>query len=134
MILGMDWLSKHSPMHIHWAQKWLQFDHASKPIQLYGIQCATIMGPPISYDQLLAMQKQDSILFMIQLNAVEDSTSEDSDTSNVIPPAIQDIINQFSSIFQPLLELPPSRSKDHTIPLIPKAQPFRLRLYRYNPF
>jgi len=84
------------------------------------------------------MQKRESILYIIQLNPVEDTISDTSDstttTTTAIPPTIQTMINQFHTIFQSLPQLPPSRSGDHTIPLIPGAQPFRLRPYRYNPF
>jgi hypothetical protein len=27
MILGVDWLSSHSPMKVHWSQHWLQIPH-----------------------------------------------------------------------------------------------------------
>jgi len=27
VILGMDWLESISPMQIHWAEKWLQFEN-----------------------------------------------------------------------------------------------------------
>ena len=92
----MDWLSKHNPMQVHWTQKWLQLDHDSKPIQLYGIQPTTIMGPPITTQQLYAMQKSESILYIIQLNPVEDTISDSSDsttTTPTIPPTIQTIIS-----------------------------------------
>jgi hypothetical protein len=47
-ILGMDWLSSHSPMNIHWAEKWLQFEHDGNTVQLQGIQNYTTWGSPIS--------------------------------------------------------------------------------------
>jgi hypothetical protein len=37
MILGLDWLEAHSPMEIHWAQKWIQFNHQGTSVQLVGI-------------------------------------------------------------------------------------------------
>lgn len=76
------------------------------------------------------MLKNDSVLYMVELNSV----LEEPKTEESIPPEIQAIISQYQSIFEPLPSLPPQREKNHTIPLLPGAQPFRLRPYRYNPF
>lgn len=37
MILGLDWLEAHSPMEIHWAQKWIQLPYQGTSVQLVGI-------------------------------------------------------------------------------------------------
>ena len=51
-----------------------------------------------------------------------------------MPGEIQSLIQQYSNIFQPiLLGLPPKRDGDHSTPLLPRAAPFRLRPYLYNP-
>jgi hypothetical protein len=101
-ILGMDWLSSHSPMNIHWVEKWLQFEHDGNTVQLQGIQNHTTWGSPISTVQLHAMQKHDAILHLVELHAVEDNGDAQADIPNPIPPAIQEIINKFHAIFQPL--------------------------------
>lgn len=36
-ILGLDWLSSHSPMQVDWAQKWLAFQYAGKSVTLQGV-------------------------------------------------------------------------------------------------
>jgi hypothetical protein len=38
MVLGMEWLEGHSPMKIHWAQKWLTIPYHNNHITLQGIQ------------------------------------------------------------------------------------------------
>jgi hypothetical protein len=48
------------------------------------------------------------------------------------PPDLQQLLQQFDSVFTPPSELPPKRSGDHQIPLLDGAQPFCLRPYRYN--
>lgn len=133
VIFGMNWLSVYSPMQIYWADKWLQFNHEGNAVKLQGIQPHTTWGSPISATQLQAMYKTDVVLHLVELHSVEEP-SEVPVAVEPIPPAIQEIIDKFSPIFQPLRHLPSPRPRDHTIPLLPGAQPFRIRPYRYNPF
>jgi hypothetical protein len=48
VILGMDWLETHSPMEVHWADKWLQFTHLQTLVKLQGILPITTLGAPVS--------------------------------------------------------------------------------------
>jgi hypothetical protein len=34
IILGMDWLECHSPVEVHWVEKWLEFDYNHRRVQL----------------------------------------------------------------------------------------------------
>ena len=57
-----------------------------------------------------------------------------SDVSSVSAiPEIQTVITKFSHLFQEPSSLPPERQCDHTIPLIPGAQPVNVRSYHYAP-
>jgi hypothetical protein len=38
MIVGMDWLSTHSPMVVHWADKWLSMSTNGNSKKLFGVQ------------------------------------------------------------------------------------------------
>jgi hypothetical protein len=38
VVLGMDWLKSINPMHIHWVEKWLQFEQHSKMVKVMGVQ------------------------------------------------------------------------------------------------
>jgi hypothetical protein len=129
IILGMDWLSQHSPMQIHWVDRWLKFSHEQQTVTLLGISPETQLGPPVCQNQLVALDKTDSILYLVQVQATEPTVSIEQD----IPPDLQLILDKFQSIFNPPTTLPPQRPGDHTIPLLEGAQPFCLRPYRYNP-
>jgi hypothetical protein len=37
MIVGMDWLEQHSPIKIHWTQKWLTIPYQNIYVTLQGI-------------------------------------------------------------------------------------------------
>jgi hypothetical protein len=38
IIVGMDWLEHHSPMLVHWADKWLTVPYKGSTIKLIGLQ------------------------------------------------------------------------------------------------
>jgi hypothetical protein len=110
MILGMDWLQAFSPMKVHWVQKWIQIQYGPNSIVLQGVL-------PEAADCAL-----------VQVFHVDDT--------ELVPPLpveVQQLLDQYQHLFQPPSELPPRRSCDHTIPLIPGAQPVASRSYRYSP-
>uniref|UniRef100_A0A453QQ75 Reverse transcriptase domain-containing protein n=1 Tax=Aegilops tauschii subsp. strangulata TaxID=200361 RepID=A0A453QQ75_AEGTS len=50
-----------------------------------------------------------------------------------IPIAIRDLLEQYGMLFEEPRGLPPQRSFDHSIPLVPGAQPVNLWPYRRSP-
>lgn len=50
-----------------------------------------------------------------------------------IDPQFQLILSQFPDVFEDPVGLPPSRTCDHIIPLVPGAHPFTVRPYWYPP-
>jgi Reverse transcriptase (RNA-dependent DNA polymerase) len=57
-----------------------------------------------------------------------------SSTIVSIVPVIQQVLNEFSDVFQHPKELPPNRTIDHKVPLLPLAKPVNLRPCRYSYF
>jgi len=53
--------------------------------------------------------------------------------SPAYPVEVQQLIQDFSGLFAPPNQLPPSRTCDHAIPLVPGAAPFSSRPYRFSP-
>jgi hypothetical protein len=51
----------------------------------------------------------------------------------LIPDAVQEVIEEYADIFQDPKQLPPSRVYDHAISLQPGAAPVNCRPYRYSP-
>jgi hypothetical protein len=51
----------------------------------------------------------------------------------MIPGRIQSLLQPFQDLFEEPTTLPPSRSCNHNIPLIPGAQPINIRPYRFSP-
>lgn len=54
-------------------------------------------------------------------------------SDDVLPPSVQSVLDSYPDLFQQLDTVPPSHSCNHAIPLLPGAQPFFLRPYRYPP-
>jgi hypothetical protein len=129
IILGMDWLSQYSPMEIHWVERWIKFQYNKHEVVLHGISSATQLGPPVSNNQLVALEKTNSLLYLVQLQASDTVVQP----QQAVPPDLQGILDQFQSVFSPPSSFPPPRLGDHTIPLLEGAQPFCLKPYRYNP-
>lgn len=128
MIVEMDWLEAHSPMDVHWGLKQLQFLYKGKSVLLKGVQSSVQQCYQLSSAQLYALLDCNDVHQVIQLCAVEIPEGEGQ-----IPPAISTLLQEFSHLFTTPSGLPPERAFDHTIPLIPGAQPVNLRPYRYTP-
>lgn len=113
MILGLDWLASFSPMQVHWAQKWISIPYENATAVLIGDAAELPVGS------------------VIQLCLLQDSVAPVD--AQPLLPAVQDLVTEFASLFEPVSGLPPRRDCDHSIPLIPRAQPVFVRPYRYAP-
>lgn len=49
------------------------------------------------------------------------------------PQPISQLLTKYEHLFATPTSLPPHRNADHSIPLIPGAQPVKVRPYKYNP-
>lgn len=87
----------------------------------------TLSCDKISPTELAALDSKDQIRCMLELHQVD--TSKAMCTK---PKEIQQLIDEFSSLFLPPSGLPPKRASVHTLPLAVGAQPFRLKPYGYN--
>jgi hypothetical protein len=127
VILGMDWLASNSPMHIDWQEKWLVFYKEQTKVVLQGLRSDLCSLDPVSVPHLVHLASLDELWCIIQLQTVK-KLPEDN-----LPAEIQQLIQEYASLFDKPTGLPPARSHQHTIPLVTGAVPFRLRPYRYNP-
>jgi hypothetical protein len=103
----MDWLKLHSPMHVDWFNKWMYVTIDGQFVQLHGLQ------PSLPVHSV------------VELCLVTPVNSE----GNSSCLSQQEIPDQ---LLQEPQGLPPSRSCDHSIPLLPDAQPVNIRPYRFS--
>ena len=110
-IIGMDWLSSHSPQLVDWHRKWLKFQYKGAWVCLQG-------KVPVATDcNMLSLQ-------LIQPVQVEEPQ---------LPIEVQDVLQSFQSVFKEPEGLPPRRVVSHAIPLIEGARPVQIRPYRLAP-
>jgi hypothetical protein len=120
-------------MTCDWTQKLLTFSHLGQTIQLQGVHQPPFGVEPISAHKLYnATKGNDTWAFALVTHSSLDSISPES-TEAPLPSAIQTILDQFAQVFQDPKTLPPERSYDHSIPLLPGAIPFNTKPYHYSP-
>ncbi|WVZ74581.1 LOW QUALITY PROTEIN: hypothetical protein U9M48_022746 [Paspalum notatum var. saurae] len=127
IIMGMDWLAEHSPMMIDWNEKWLSFEFLGRNIRLQGLTTTPVQCEITDRKEVQALYQKQSFWCMLELQAVHPVAEYQP------PPKIQTLLDKYEDLFLPPQGLPPKRSQMHTIPFLPRVQPFRLRPDRYNP-
>lgn len=127
MIVGMDWLATHSPMEVDWGAKWMSFKHQGRQVTLQGIRSDTSVCLPVSSRQLTHREKLQAVAHCLLVQQVLPAGVDE------IPPELQALIQEYEELFEEPKGLPPHHSFDHSIPLLPGAQPVNVRPYRYNP-
>lgn len=127
-ILGMDWLQDNSLMTVDRKAKRIELSIIGSTVCLHGHPSTTSCSI-ISNAHMHILCRQGAISHMVQLHHVE-LTDEEHAT---VPPSVQEVVDQFADIFGEPTSLPPRRKSDHTIQLIPGAQPVNIRPYTHKP-
>lgn len=126
-ILGMDWLKPRSPMLCDWDKKTIQFEERNKQVLLKGVHTSQASVQQISGDQLYEWAGGNDIWALAVLSPII------PENNNSVPDEVKQLLGDFADVFQEPTDLPPSRSYDHCIPLLPNATPVNSRPYRYSP-
>ncbi|XP_020186159.1 uncharacterized protein [Aegilops tauschii subsp. strangulata] len=128
-ILGMDWLEHHSPMTVDWRAKSLEFQSPLGTVKLQGHDSESSTCLLINAVQLQSLCKNKAVSHIVHLCPI----SEDQTEGQHIPECLQPILDDFVDVFGEPEGLPPKRSCNHKIQLLPGAQPFSIRVYRHKP-
>jgi len=142
MILGEDWLEECSPMWVHWGNKVMRFTYQGRRVELFGVKqnsshCAAISSSGLQ--GLLSREAvQQCLLFKMEEYQTESSGAQELYSVSLseigeVPPNIQILLQQYADLFQEPKALPPQRSFDHHIQLLPGAPPVNVRPYKYSP-
>lgn len=115
MIVGMDWLTTHNPMMVHWADKWLTIPYQGSTVKLCGLHSGDLQCAVMELCHMVHLPDKEQTLI------------------SHLPEPLQHLLDKFAHVFAHPQGLPPARDCDHHIPLIPGAQPVQMRPYRYAP-
>lgn len=129
VILGQDWLYKHSPMYIDWPTKHLEICDNGKPVFLQGVGNAEVICQHISVEQLAGLHRKGDIEQVLVIQATDTGKKHVTEVS----AEVQSILDEFQDVFDEPAGLPPRRACDHPIQLIEAAQPVQIRPYRHSP-
>ena len=128
MVLGADWLAKHSPNYTDWEQrtisitvegKWCTFTDRAVPSE----NCF------ISADTCSKLLRQGAQAYIIRLTDNSAVASNDT-TQPAVSVEVLDILQQYQDIFQEPDGLPPERACDHSILIKEGENPPNVRPYR----
>lgn len=67
LILEMNWLESYSPMSVHWAKKWVEFEHQGHTVHLQGITPQGYLGNDLSVRQLKTITRPYKTCTVISL-------------------------------------------------------------------
>ncbi|KAJ4815745.1 polyprotein [Rhynchospora pubera] len=130
LILGLDWLSEMGPMVIDWKQGSIEFKKGHKQVKL---QVHDEVAEVQMCHGILNLEKESKAgneIMVAYLFKVEECHKLPT-----VPAIDMDhILHSFSDVFAEPNSLPPLRSVDHQIPLLPNTQPISQRPYRYSYF
>lgn len=113
MTVGMDWLIRHSLMHIDWKHKWIRIRYRQSVELLQGQLESLPTGSVIHIATMLL-----------------DATIHDPAS---LSPVVTTLLSEFQSVFEPPAGYLLARFCDHEIPLVAGAAPVQIRPNRYPP-
>ncbi|KAF5778414.1 putative nucleotidyltransferase, Ribonuclease H [Helianthus annuus] len=128
MVLGVSWLSTLGPVLTNYATSTFEFTLGDNRVCWQGETTTT--AEPIQFHGLKKLAQSCAIAHYFHLHLLP---SQEAPLPQV-PPDIQQLLDEFSQVFQPPIGLPPTRPQDHVISLLPNSTPVAVRPYRYPHF
>ncbi|XP_074298103.1 uncharacterized protein LOC141628919 [Silene latifolia] len=126
MVLGIQWLASLGPVSWDFKELRMEFLYREKKVVLRGVKggnCYWLNG------EKMRKNCMNGQIFALQVQPAENtSTGLNHMTSSEV---IEEVLKEFPDVFEEPTTLPPHRSHDHQIHLIPGTAPINVRPYRY---
>jgi hypothetical protein len=131
VILGASWLATLGPHVADYASLTLKFFLEGKFVTLLGESAAR--PSPAQFHHFKRLQHTDAIdeCFTVQWLKSTETTDIFKELPTNIEPEIAILLHTYKDLFKTPSTLPPSRSHNHSIPLIEGANPVKVKPYRY---
>jgi len=120
-------------MHYDWVGKTLTFQHKGTSVTLKGTKPHPLQLSTISAKQFYKSTQGNDIWAFVVLDTIKDQPPANNSVPMVPNEDIQLLLHQYADVFKDPQTLPPPRSYDHAIPLIPDVVPINSRPYHYSP-
>ncbi|KAJ1700817.1 hypothetical protein LUZ63_000596 [Rhynchospora breviuscula] len=143
MMLELDWLTSLGPMQVDWGAGGIAFKQGDKDVQLQvKEEVAKIKFIKEDVDLEKEMRKGSEIL-MAQIFSTEvhsalqlhpASQTEVHSDSKPVHLELSAALEQHKAAFEEPTALPPRRTVDHAVPLLPDSKPINQKPYRYSYF
>nr|GFC61169.1 retrotransposon-related protein [Tanacetum cinerariifolium] len=129
VVLGIQWLQNLGKVTHDYAHQTMEFTLLDTTYSLKGDD--SLRMKKISLYQMQAMLEHDNV-YEIHYLSIETEVEEMSpETAFLRSAELEHLLLRFDSLFQVPTTLPPHRSIDHRIHLLPKTKPVNVRPYRY---
>nr|GEY96682.1 reverse transcriptase [Tanacetum cinerariifolium] len=132
----IHWLSTLGDIKSNLKDLRIEFVYNNKKMVLRGTHKSKVQWAE-DKDQLHKMEgTPQAKMFMLCVypnTCLNMSASGEQRNDKVLKPGLTQIMEKFSDVFEVSHELPPKRSHDHRIPLIPSNRPVNIRPYRHPP-
>ncbi|XP_076934963.1 uncharacterized protein LOC143601442 [Bidens hawaiensis] len=127
MVLGVSWLATLGPVVTDYSTSVFEFSYQGNRIKWQGDP--TPVAQAIHFNGFRQLVRSDSIGQLFHLTLVPPDHKPPD-----YPPELQAILIQFTDVFTAPKGLPPIRSQDHHIELLPASKLISVRPYRYPHF
>jgi hypothetical protein len=127
IFLRVEWIRTLGPIIMVYQELYMSFTQDAHPYTLRGLQA----GSPkiIISHRMEKMLNKGHYGVISQFNSIQVTKQ----TSQVVPPSLQLILDKYPKVFEVPTSLPPFKGEhDHSIPLLPGSQPLNVRPYRYQ--
>ncbi|XP_042950090.1 uncharacterized protein LOC122282205 [Carya illinoinensis] len=117
MVLGIKWLQELGKVLWDFEMLTMQFSYGGQEVKLQGLTAAKMIdeGP------LTKLNKLENKGIILQL--LEEESPLEQRAKNEVPATIKSLLQQFDEVFSEPKGLPPPRTHDHAINLIPETKP-----------
>lgn len=136
VVLGVQWLASLGPIIFDYANLFMEFSIKGKSFHLDGIKSSSLAMMSLSQIRSTKSKSPLAQLYSITVSSVSTDSPplvHEAPTS-LLSQKLQQLLSDFQDIFALPKGLPPPRSFDHRIPLLPNSKPVNVKPYRYPYF
>ncbi|XP_014519802.1 uncharacterized protein LOC106776848 [Vigna radiata var. radiata] len=131
LVLGAAWLATLGPHISDYSTLTLKFYLDNKFVMLHGDKSITASPTQFNHLRRMSHTKAIAVLFTLQAQPIMGPQEERLEIPHDMDPELSRLLHLYKPVFAIPKGLPPHRSQNHVIPLMPGVGPVRVRPYRY---